>query len=182
MQTAIGSTSLPNFRNIAKNGLQTRHKCKNNGAVNLLCCLKNFILCAIRNEWGEKNPFRYDKMRVDKTNVKVPLTKAKPNVQLKRLMPMNCWQRATGGSEASVQGGRVGLQVPFPSGTTGGCPTIQCDLVYRMPSVIGFGAQTRCFRPSKTAVILWPCGTYSSISVRIECERMVALPGISDAR
>ena len=28
--------------------MQTRHKCKNNGAVNLLCCLKNFILYAIR--------------------------------------------------------------------------------------------------------------------------------------
>ena len=55
--------------------MQTAHNCKNNGAVNLLCCLKNFILYAIRNEWLEKNPFRYYKMKVDRTNVKVPLTK-----------------------------------------------------------------------------------------------------------
>ena len=39
--------------------MQTAHQCRNNGAVNLLCCLKNFILYAIRNEWIEKNPFRY---------------------------------------------------------------------------------------------------------------------------
>lgn len=39
--------------------MQTAHNCRNNGAVNLLCCLKNFILYAIRNEWLEKEPFRY---------------------------------------------------------------------------------------------------------------------------
>lgn len=59
--------------------MQTRHKCKNNGAVNLFCCLKNFILYAIRNEWIEKNPFRFYKMKIDKTNVKAPLTKAELN-------------------------------------------------------------------------------------------------------
>ena len=37
--------------------LQTVKNCKNNGAVNLLCCLKNFILYCLRNEWIEKNPF-----------------------------------------------------------------------------------------------------------------------------
>ncbi len=37
--------------------LQTAHNCKNNGAVNLLCCLKNFILYCLRNEWIEKIPF-----------------------------------------------------------------------------------------------------------------------------
>ena len=67
--------------------MQTRHKCKNNGAVNLLCCLKNFILNAIRNEWIEKNPFRFYKMKIDKTNVKVPLTKAELDLLLKRPMP-----------------------------------------------------------------------------------------------
>ena len=30
----------------------------------------------IRNEWIEKNPFRFYKMKIDKTNVKVSLTKA----------------------------------------------------------------------------------------------------------
>lgn len=67
--------------------MQTRHKCRNNGAVNLLCCLKNFILYAIRNEWIEKNPFRFYKMKIDKTNVKVPLTKAELDLLLKRPMP-----------------------------------------------------------------------------------------------
>lgn len=37
--------------------MQTAHQCRNNGAVNLLCCLKNFILFAIRNEWIEKIRF-----------------------------------------------------------------------------------------------------------------------------
>lgn len=67
--------------------MQTVHQCKNNGAINLLCCLKNFILYAIRNEWIEKNPFRYYKMKVDKTNVKVPLTKEELDTLLKKEMP-----------------------------------------------------------------------------------------------
>ncbi len=67
--------------------MQTAHDCKNNGAVNLLCCLKNFILYAIRNEWIEKNPFRYYKMKIDKTNVKVPLTKAELDLLMTKRMP-----------------------------------------------------------------------------------------------
>ena len=67
--------------------MQTAHNCRNNGAVNLLCCLKNFILYAIRNEWIEKNPFRYYKMKVDKTNVKVPLTREELDTLLRKPMP-----------------------------------------------------------------------------------------------
>ncbi len=67
--------------------MQTAHNCKNNGAVNLLCCLKNFILYAIRNEWIEKNPFRYYKMKVDKTNVKIPLTKKELDTLIRKDMP-----------------------------------------------------------------------------------------------
>ena len=67
--------------------MQTAHNCKNNGAVNLLCCLKNFILYAIRNEWLEKNPFRYYKMKVDRTNVKVPLTKEELDTLIHKPMP-----------------------------------------------------------------------------------------------
>lgn len=70
--------------------MQTAHQCKNNGAINLLCCLKNFILYAIRNEWIEKNPFRYYKMKVDKTNVKVPLTKEELDTLIRKPMP-NEW-------------------------------------------------------------------------------------------
>ena len=67
--------------------LQTAHNCNNNGAVNLLCCLKNFILYAIRNEWIEKNPFRYYKMKIDKTNVKTPLTKSELDLLICKQMP-----------------------------------------------------------------------------------------------
>lgn len=67
--------------------MQTAYNCHNNGALNLLCCLKNFLLYAVRNEWIEKNPFRYYKMKIDKTNVKVPLTKAELDLLLKRPMP-----------------------------------------------------------------------------------------------
>ena len=85
--------------------MQTAHQCKNNGAVNLLCCLKNFILYAIRNEWIEKNPFRYYKMKIDKTNVKVPLTKSEldtlihkslPNERLARIRDVFCFCCFTG--------------------------------------------------------------------------------------
>ncbi|MCM1295913.1 MAG: site-specific integrase [Muribaculaceae bacterium] len=69
--------------------LQTAHSCKNNGAVNLLCCLKNFVLYAIRNEWLEKNPFRYYKLKIDKTNVKVPLTKQELDTLIRKRMPNN---------------------------------------------------------------------------------------------
>ncbi|WP_346702674.1 site-specific integrase [uncultured Alistipes sp.] len=67
--------------------MQTAYNCHNNGAVNLLCCLKNFLLYAVRNEWIEKNPFRFYKMKIDKTNVKIPLTKAELDLLLKRPMP-----------------------------------------------------------------------------------------------
>ncbi len=67
--------------------MQTAHQCRNNGAVNLLCCLKNFILFAIRNEWIEKNPFQYYKMKIDKTNVKVPLTKEELEILISKEMP-----------------------------------------------------------------------------------------------
>ena len=56
--------------------MQTAYNCHNNRAVNLLCCLKNFLHCAVRNEWIEKNRFRYCKLKIDKTNVKVLLMKA----------------------------------------------------------------------------------------------------------
>lgn len=67
--------------------MQTAHECKNNGAINLWCCLKNFILYAIRNEWIEKNPFKYYKMKIDKTNVKTPLTKAELDTLIQKPMP-----------------------------------------------------------------------------------------------
>ena len=67
--------------------MQTAYHCKNNGAVNLLCCLKNFILYAIRNEWIEKNPFQYYKLKIDKTNVKIPLSKDELDSLIRKRMP-----------------------------------------------------------------------------------------------
>lgn len=67
--------------------LQTAHNCNNNGAVNLLCCLKNFILFCERNEWIDKNPFKFYKMRIDKKDI-VHLTMAEVDTLYKKEMPI----------------------------------------------------------------------------------------------
>ena len=67
--------------------LQTAHNCKNNGAVNLLCCLKNFILYAIRNEWIEKNPFKHYKLKEEHNKAKDHLTKAELEQMIAKRMP-----------------------------------------------------------------------------------------------
>ena len=56
--------------------IQTVHKCRTNGAINLLCCLKNFTLICLRNEWIEKDPFRNYKMKEEKNKDKDHLTKS----------------------------------------------------------------------------------------------------------
>lgn len=56
--------------------MQTAHKCRTNGAINLLCCLKNFTLFCLRNEWIEKDPFRNYKMKEEKNKDKNHLTKS----------------------------------------------------------------------------------------------------------
>lgn len=67
--------------------MQTAHNCKNNGAVNLLCCLKNFLLYAIRNEWIEKNPFQHYKMKPEYNKDKDHLTKAELVTLINKPMP-----------------------------------------------------------------------------------------------
>ena len=67
--------------------IQTAHKCKTNGAVNLLCCLKNFMLYAIRNEWIEKNPFRNYKLKPEHNKDKDHLTKAELEALIRKEMP-----------------------------------------------------------------------------------------------
>ena len=67
--------------------IQTAHNCKTNGAVNLLCCLKNFMLYAIRNEWIEKNPFQYYKLKPEHNKSKDHLTKAELDVLITKPMP-----------------------------------------------------------------------------------------------
>ena len=70
--------------------MQTAHDCKNNGAVNLLCCLKNFMLYALRNEWIEKNPFQHYKMKPEHNKDKDHLTKAELETLIRKEMP-NDW-------------------------------------------------------------------------------------------
>lgn len=67
--------------------IQTAHNCKTNGAVNLLCCLKNFMLYAIRNEWIEKNPFRNYKLKSEHNKDKDHLTKAELETLIRKEMP-----------------------------------------------------------------------------------------------
>ena len=55
--------------------LQTRYNCRHNGAVNILCCLKNFTFYCLRNEWIEKNPFQRYRLKEEHNRVKEHLTK-----------------------------------------------------------------------------------------------------------
>ena len=64
--------------------LQTAHHCKTNGAINLLCCVKNFILYCIRNEWIDKNPFRNFKMKEERNKDKDHLTKTELEILINK--------------------------------------------------------------------------------------------------
>ena len=55
--------------------LQTAHRCHHNGAINILDCLRNFILYCLRNEWIEKNPFKNYKLKEVAPPPKEHLTK-----------------------------------------------------------------------------------------------------------
>ena len=54
--------------------LQTAHRCRHNGAVAVMDCLRNFTLYCLRNEWITKNPFRYYKLKEDEVQAKEHLT------------------------------------------------------------------------------------------------------------
>ena len=54
--------------------LQTAHRCRHNGAVAVMDCLRNFVLYCLRNEWITKNPFRYYKLKKDEVQAKEHLT------------------------------------------------------------------------------------------------------------
>jgi integrase len=49
--------------------LQTAHRCNNNGAMEVLRVMKIFMRYCERNEWIEKNPFKFYKMRLDKRDI-----------------------------------------------------------------------------------------------------------------
>ena len=67
--------------------LQTAHNCRHNGAVNLLDCMKNFILYCQRNEWIEKNPFRHYKLKEEHNKAKDHLTKTELDTLIRKQMP-----------------------------------------------------------------------------------------------
>ena len=67
--------------------VQTRHNCKNNGAVNLLCCLKNFMLFCERNEWIEKNPFQRYKLKMERNKEKEHLEASELDLLIATKMP-----------------------------------------------------------------------------------------------
>ncbi len=67
--------------------LQTRYRCKHNGAVNLLCCLKNFIFYCQRNEWITKNPFQSYKLKEEHNYSKDHLVKSEIDVLIAKEMP-----------------------------------------------------------------------------------------------
>ena len=54
--------------------LQPAHRCRHNGAVAVMDCLRNFVLYCLRNEWITKNPFRYYKLKEDEVQAKEHLT------------------------------------------------------------------------------------------------------------
>ena len=54
--------------------LQTAYRCRHNGAVAVMNCLRNFVLYCLRNEWITKNPFRYYKLKEDEVQAKEHLT------------------------------------------------------------------------------------------------------------
>lgn len=67
--------------------LQTAHRCHHNGAINILDCLRNFILYCLRNEWIEKNPFKNYKLKEVAPPPKEHLTKKEIEMLIAKPMP-----------------------------------------------------------------------------------------------
>ena len=67
--------------------LQTAHRCHHNGAINILDCLRNFILYCLRNEWIEKNPFKNYKLKEVALPPKEHLTKKEIEMLIAKPMP-----------------------------------------------------------------------------------------------
>lgn len=74
--------------------LQTAHRCHHNGAVNILDCLRNFMLYCLRNEWIEKNPFKNYKLKevapppkehLSKKEIELLMEKPMPNLRLENV-------------------------------------------------------------------------------------------------
>ena len=92
--------------------LQTAHRCHHNGAVNILDCLRNFILYCLRNEWIEKNPFKNYKLKevappvkehLSKTEIETLLNKPMPNIRLENVRDIFVFCCLTGLAFADVK-------------------------------------------------------------------------------
>lgn len=86
--SAVGYEFLDGFNTF----LQTAHRCKHNGAVNLLDCVKNFTRYCLRNEWIEKDPFRNYKLKEEhkkdhltREELETLVRKRLPNERLDRI-------------------------------------------------------------------------------------------------
>lgn len=81
--SAVGYEFLDGFNTF----LQTAHKCKHNGAVNLLDCVKNFTRYCLRNEWIEKDPFRNYKLKEEHNKEKDHLTREELETLVRKRLP-----------------------------------------------------------------------------------------------
>lgn len=92
--------------------LQTAHHCHHNGAVNILDCLRNFMLYCLRNEWIEKNPFKNYKLKevapppkehLSKKEIELLMEKPMPNLRLENVRDIFVFYCLTGLAFADVK-------------------------------------------------------------------------------
>lgn len=92
--------------------LQTAHRCHHNGAVNILDCLRNFMLYCLRNEWIEKNPFKNYKLKevappqkehLSKKEIELLMEKQMPNLRLENVRDIFVFCCLTGLAFADVK-------------------------------------------------------------------------------
>ena len=92
--------------------LQTAHRCHHNGAVNILDCLRNFMLYCLRNEWIEKNPFKNYKLKevapppkehLSKKEIEILMEKPMPNLRLENVRDIFVFCCLTGLAFADVK-------------------------------------------------------------------------------
>ena len=92
--------------------LQTAHRCHHNGTVNILDCLRNFMLYCLRNEWIEKNPFKNYKLKevapppkehLSKKEIELLMEKPMPNLRLENVRDIFVFCCLTGLAFADVK-------------------------------------------------------------------------------
>lgn len=81
--TAVSYGYLDGFNTF----LQTAHRCHHNGAINILDCLRNFMLYCLRNEWIEKSPFKNYKLKEVAPPPKEHLTRKEIETLTSKPMP-----------------------------------------------------------------------------------------------